>query len=241
MLSGSVNPSGSPTTVDFVYGTDPTLTTGTTTTTPQSVGSGTTAIVANVALFNLLPSTTYYYRFDATNAGGITRGLILTFTTSAVTATSHVTVTSFGVEKLALGTGHHKKRYLVFGVGYSGGLNPAAAQNLAAYSVLSGKVKKVHTVSQVTYNHLVPLRQAIYFPAQNFVALVPKGKRKLPKLEQLHVNVSIVTDPAGQPINDGKNLVATVTNTGLVLSADRISGEGKPTAAGVDALFGRGR
>ena len=43
----------------------------------------------------------------------------------------------------------------------------------------------------------------------------------MPKLEQLHVNVSIVTDPMGRPINNGQNFTATVTNTGLILSTGR--------------------
>ena len=43
MLNGSVNPQGSATTVSFVYGTDPALMTGTTTTAPEPIGSGTSA------------------------------------------------------------------------------------------------------------------------------------------------------------------------------------------------------
>src|SRR5262249_56618761 len=109
---------------------------------------------------------------------------------------------------------------LALGISFSGALDATAAQNLAAYTVFSGKVKKVHKVSQVTYNGFVPLVQAIYFPASNTVALLPRGKRKLPKLEQLHVNVSILTDPMGRSINNGKNFTATVSNTGLVISAD---------------------
>jgi hypothetical protein len=226
-LSGNVNPAGSATTVSFVYGTDSTLTTGTTTTTPQAIGSGTAVVAVNLALTKLQPVTTYYFRMVATSAAGTSQGSILSFTTSATSApTSSVTVTSFGVQKVVLGTGHHKKRFLVFGVGFTGGLASTGAQNLAAYTVFSGKVKKVHKVSQVTYTGQVPLTQAIYFPSQDFVALVPKGKRKLPKLEQLHVNVSIVTDPQGRPINNGKNFTATVSNTGLILSADRITSRG---------------
>jgi hypothetical protein len=79
------------------------------------------------------------------------------------TTTSPVTVTSVGVNKVVLGTGRHKKRYLVLGVTYTGGLNPTGAQNLAAYTVYAGKTKKAHKSSQVIYTHLVPLTQAIYF------------------------------------------------------------------------------
>jgi hypothetical protein len=241
-LNGSANPAGSATTVLFVYGTDPTLTTGATTTAAQAIGSGTNVVVVNETLTNLQPGVTYYFRFVATSAGGTARGSIVSFTTSissstSPTPTSPVTVTSFGVEKVKVGTGRHAKRALALGVGFSGALSSTAAQNLGAYTVFSGKVKKVHKMSQVLYNGLVPLTQAIYFPASNTVALLPRGKHKLPKLEQLHVNVSILTDPMGRSINNGKNFTATVSNTGLVISADRISGSKTPTAAAVDALF----
>jgi hypothetical protein len=116
-----------------------------------------------------------------------------------------VTITSFGVEKVKVGTGRHAKRAPGLGIGFSGALSATAAQDLAAYTVLSGKVKKVHKMSQVLYNGPVPLSQAIYFPASVTVALVPRGKHTLPKLEQLHVNVSNLTDPMGRPINNGKN------------------------------------
>jgi hypothetical protein len=154
-----------------------------------------------------------------------------------------VTITSFGVEKVKVGHGKHTKRALALGVGFSGALSATAAQNLVAYTVFSGKVKKVHKVSQVLYNGLVPLSQAIYFPASDTLALLPKrGVHKLPKLEQLHVNVSILTDPMGRPINNGKNFTATVTSTGLVVSADRITAAAAatPSAAIVDALFEQG-
>ena len=82
-LNGSVNPQGSATTVDFVYGTDPMLMTGTTTTAAQSIGSGTSAVAVNAALTGLQPGTTYYEEVVATSAGGTTDGSILSFTTPA--------------------------------------------------------------------------------------------------------------------------------------------------------------
>src|SRR5262249_40939962 len=125
--------------------------------------------------------------------------------------TSPVTITSFGVVKIKVGKGRQAKRAQALGIGFSGRLSSTAAHDLAAYMVFSGKVKKVHKVSQVLYNKLVPLSQAIYFPANNTVALLPtKRVQKLPRLEQLHVNVSILTDPMGRPINNGKNITATV-------------------------------
>jgi hypothetical protein len=141
------------------------------------------------------------------------------------------------VEKVKVGTGPHAKTALALSVGFSGPLAATAAQDLAAYTAFSGKVKKVHKVSQVLYNSPVPLSQAIYFSTSDTVALFPRGKHTLPKLEQLQVNVSIVTDPMGRPINDGKNFKATVTNTGLIVSADRTTAAVAPSAAAIDALF----
>jgi hypothetical protein len=141
------------------------------------------------------------------------------------------------VEKVKIGTGRRAKKALALGVGFSGPLSSTAAQNLGAYTVFSGKVKKVHKVSQVTYTGSVPLVQAIYFSASDTVALLPRGKLKLPKLEQLHVNVSILTDPMGREINNGKNFTATVTNTGLIVSAQGVTPAAAPRAAAVDAVF----
>jgi hypothetical protein len=80
---------------------------------------------------------------------------------------------SFGVERVQISKKKHAPKALALGIGFSGALGPTAAQDLAAYTVFSGKVKKVHKVSQVLYNKLVPLSQAIYFPASNTVALPP--------------------------------------------------------------------
>ena len=64
-LNGSVNPEGSATTVTFVYGTDPTLKTGTTTTGAQLIG-GTSAVAVTAALTGLVSGTKYYDEVVAT-------------------------------------------------------------------------------------------------------------------------------------------------------------------------------
>ncbi len=88
-LNGNVNPEGAATSVTFVYGTDSTLSTGTTTTTAQAIGSGTTAAAVNAPLTGLTPKTTYFFQVVATNAVGRTDGAILSFTTAlAPTATT---------------------------------------------------------------------------------------------------------------------------------------------------------
>jgi hypothetical protein len=132
--------------------------------------------------------------------------------------TSHVTITSLQVTKVKISAKHHAKKALVLAVGFSGALDATAAQTLAAYTVFSGKIKKIHKIPQVIFNKLVPLTQAMYISASDSVVLLPRGKRKLSKFEQLQVNVSVLTDPMGQPINDGRNFTATLTRTGLVLS-----------------------
>jgi hypothetical protein len=153
-----------------------------------------------------------------------------------------VTITSFGVERVQISKKKHAPKALALGIGFSGALDPTAAQNLAAYMVFSGKVQKGHKTSQVLYNKLVPLSQAIFFPASNTVALLPRGLHKLPRLEQLQVNVSVLTDPMGRPINNGKNFNATVTNAGLVISTRAVpaAAVARPAAAAIDALFERG-
>ena len=81
-LNGSVNPEGGDTTVSFVYGTDPTLMTGTTIPAqPTDCGCGTSAVPVTAALMGLLPGTTYYDEVVATSAGGTVDGSILSFTT----------------------------------------------------------------------------------------------------------------------------------------------------------------
>jgi hypothetical protein len=146
-----------------------------------------------------------------------------------------VTVTSFHAQKVKVGTGRHVKRALGLSVGFSGSLDARAAENLAAYTVFAGKIPKGHKGAQPVYTRLVPLSQALYFDAAHTVVLLPRGKHTLPRLEQLHVNVSVLTDPMGRPINDGKDFTATVTHTGLVVSAASL-----PTAAAVDAPFAAG-
>jgi hypothetical protein len=154
-----------------------------------------------------------------------------------------LTITSFGALKVKISKKPHASRAIALEFGFSGALDPRAAQNRAAYMVFSGKVKKVHKASQVLYKKFVPLSQAIHFSASDTLALLPRGLHKLPKFEQLQVNVSILTDPMGRPINNGKNFNATVTNSGLVIST-RAEAEAAistpPPAAAIDALFERG-
>ncbi len=106
-------------------------------------------------------------------------------------------------------------------VRFSGPLATAAAENLAAYTVSSGKVKDGHKIFNSRYKAHVVLTHAIYIASEDRVMLVPRGNRRLPRREQLRVNASIVTDPLGRPINNGKDFTATVSKAGLVISEAR--------------------
>jgi hypothetical protein len=78
-INGAVNPNGLPTTCYFNYGLTSAYGSSTT---PQTLGSGTSAVSFNVAITGLRPSTTYHYQLVATNSSGTTYGPDQTFTTT---------------------------------------------------------------------------------------------------------------------------------------------------------------
>ena len=78
-LAGTVDPNGAATTVQFQYGT--TNRYGATTAVQTVSGDGKRTITANV--IGLAPSTTYHYRFIATNGAGLDNGGDRTFKTKA--------------------------------------------------------------------------------------------------------------------------------------------------------------
>jgi len=138
-----------------------------------------------------------------------------------------------------VGKGRHLKKETVVLLQFSGALNPAAAQNLAAYSLLAGTIKK-HILS---FKKPIPFVSAIYNPTALTVSLVPKGTRKLPKYEQLTISSALLTDSFGRPIDNGHKVVATVSRSGLIIAAvggSSAAAIGAPKAAAVDALFEQG-
>jgi hypothetical protein len=90
-LNGTADPNGASTTAYFQYG----MTTGYgSTTAPQNVGSGTTAVAipgGNVS--GLTCNTIYHYRAVGYNGGGTAYGLDRTFTTSACSVTPPTVIT----------------------------------------------------------------------------------------------------------------------------------------------------
>lgn len=86
-LSGTITAigAGNATQSGFAYSTDPTLTSGVSTST-LGAQSGTATFTQMIA--GLTPAITYYYRAYATNSGGTGYGSIASFTTPALNSTS---------------------------------------------------------------------------------------------------------------------------------------------------------
>jgi hypothetical protein len=82
-LNANVNPNGLATTAFFEYGTDNTM--GViSTTTPKSMGSGTTGQSISDNIVSLTAGTRYYFRVSATNSGGTSPGSIVFFDTWSI-------------------------------------------------------------------------------------------------------------------------------------------------------------
>ena len=81
-LNGNVTANGLATNAWFEYGTDPNLASSTSTSS-QSVGSGTTRQSVSAALTGLTTGTTYYYRVAANNSSGTSEGSIASFISGA--------------------------------------------------------------------------------------------------------------------------------------------------------------
>ena len=85
VLNGGVNPNGLATTGWFEWGTSPTLSTFSSTST-QALGSGTTSQSITATLTGLTAGTTYYFRAAASNSSGPSKGSIASFSTTAAGA-----------------------------------------------------------------------------------------------------------------------------------------------------------
>ena len=80
IFNGGVNPNGLSTTAWFEYGTDPSLSSRTSTAS-QAMGSGSSPVSYNRSVSGLSSYTTYYYRAVASNSGGTQKGVINSFRT----------------------------------------------------------------------------------------------------------------------------------------------------------------
>ncbi len=81
-LAGSASANNTSTSVDFCYGTDPTLATCTTVAATPATITGTTPTAFSTTVTGLDACTTYYYRVVASNSVGANNGTIQSFTTT---------------------------------------------------------------------------------------------------------------------------------------------------------------
>lgn len=82
-LGGQINPNGLATTYYFEYGPTPAFG-GKVPLTPQSAGSGTSALTVTASVAGLQPNTMYYYRLVGINSDGTSCGANMTFKTTSV-------------------------------------------------------------------------------------------------------------------------------------------------------------
>ena len=135
----------------------------------------------------------------------------ITYVTGTLTITMpFVTVTGVQWETLKVSR-KQSARELV--VSFSGGLNSADADDLAAYALDSAKRVKKSTV----YTKPVPLASALYNAGANTVTLRLRGKPPAQTM-QLTVKAALVLDAEGRPLagngQPGGNFVATLRGGG---------------------------
>jgi hypothetical protein len=136
-----------------------------------------------------------------------------------------VAVQSVQLQKVA--AGKHKTSLAIV-VQFTGALNPAAAGNLAGYSLVSaGKDKTFGTKDDKP----VPLASATYNPAANTVTLIPRKPLVLSPPLQLHLIAQTLTDMLGRPLDrnhdgqPGGDFTATLGKQGITIA--RATGNGR--------------
>jgi hypothetical protein len=213
-LNGSVNPEGSATSVSFIYGTDPTLTTGTTTTPAQQIGSGTSAVPVTATLSSLLPGTTYYYKVVATNSVGTTVGTpIVSFTTAAPQPAEIQSATVvFRQTTNRKGKPVGKPTLAGFQFAFNTAMNGATAGNQANYT-LGTYVQVIKRVGRkmVRVLQLKPVSFTVSFQSSNVVKLLLTGKQTFPRGGQITLIGTGMSSAAGGLLDGGVNAVYNIS------------------------------
>lgn len=101
-LTGTVDPSGSTTTVNFEYGAD---TTYGSLTSAQKIGGGIDPVSYQADITGLQPGTTYHFRAIGTSGSGSAQGKDVTFTTTGTAPSSSASADSSPAATPTTGTG----------------------------------------------------------------------------------------------------------------------------------------
>ena len=153
-IAGTVNPNGGATTAFFEYG--PTTDYGSTTTT-QSVGSGSGIVPLTAALSALVAGTQYHFRLVATNAGGTTDGPNGSFTTQPPPPTVAITPPTqgdIGATFATLRGTVNPNGVQTTGITFEYGLTTAYGTSVAISGSLSGNTAQ--SVTSPKLSGLVP-------------------------------------------------------------------------------------
>jgi hypothetical protein len=142
----------------------------------------------------------------ATSAGGTIPGTMVSFTTPAPTPAVILTSAQWQTVPIVKGKKTMKVPALV--LHFSAPLSKPAAENLAAYSLMAGTIKKRVTA----YTKAMPLRLAVYDAGALTVTLYPRSTQTPAKLTQLRIIAAVLIDGLGRPLNNGHNTVATLNS-----------------------------
>jgi hypothetical protein len=157
-------------------------------------------------------------------------------------------VTSSQLETAKVGKDKRAKKETVVGLGFSGGLNAASADNTSAYGFASitkvpakGKGKN-RKPAMTKLGSLVSVASAAYNPSNNTVTLTPRFKLNASKAEELIVDGALLTDVLGRGIDGdddgvaGSNHIATITGTRVVTGGIPLARIQQQTATVTDAV-----
>ena len=120
-VTGRINPNGQTTSVKLVYGTDSALITGNKVVELTTKYTGIETVTVSADMTGLVPGTRYYYRYEATNAAGVTKPTALTNTGNPVmpvvinTIGNQQTQTSVNLSATVNGGAGNTRMYFIYG------------------------------------------------------------------------------------------------------------------------------
>jgi hypothetical protein len=149
-LNGTVNPNNDAATYWFVYGTNNTTALTNLTATAVLAATNTTSPTLSSSPSGLLPGTTYYFKFVATNSLGTSAGSVLNFTTSVPLPTV-TPLAAFGISAHAatLGAIVNPNNALT-GYWFKYGTSPASLNTLTTTNPLAASYSAVTATKSIS-------------------------------------------------------------------------------------------